>query len=73
MTDPAHATDAAAPSGPDDPERSDDVGRRRRVGPDANELDADNAVEAETIETVDPRTTRRRSAKVRLSSPRNAL
>jgi len=24
------------------------------VGPDADELDADNAVEAETIETVDP-------------------
>ena len=24
------------------------------VGPDANELDADNAVEEETIETVDP-------------------
>jgi len=24
------------------------------VGPDADELDADNAIEAETIETVDP-------------------
>lgn len=41
--------------GPDDPERPDGVpAEGDDLGADANELDADNAVEADMIETVDP-------------------
>ena len=53
MSDPR--TDRPAQSGPDDPERPDaPVDGELHRGPDANDLDADNAVEEETIETVDP-------------------
>ena len=41
--------------GTDDAERPDGVpAEGDDLGPDANELDADNAVEADMIETVDP-------------------
>ena len=53
MTDPR--TGRPAQGGPDDPERPDTVpAEGDELGPDANELDADNAVEADTIETLDP-------------------
>ena len=53
MTDPrSPRTDEG---GTDGPERPDGVpAEGDDLGADANELDADNAVEADMIETVDP-------------------
>jgi hypothetical protein len=53
MTDPrSRRPDQDATDGP---ERLDGVpAEGDDLGPDANELDADNAVEADMIETVDP-------------------
>jgi hypothetical protein len=52
MTDAG--TDRTAQTGPDQPERPDTVDGELHEGTDANDLDADNAVEEDTIETVDP-------------------
>lgn len=53
MTDPrSRRPDQDANDGPGRPDRVPVEGDD--LGPDANELDADNAVEADMIETVDP-------------------
>jgi hypothetical protein len=52
MTDAG--TDRTAQPGPDDPEQPDTVDGEIREGPDANDLEADIAVEEDMIETVDP-------------------
>jgi hypothetical protein len=52
MTDAGN--DRTAQPGPDEPERPDTVDGELHEGTDANDLDADNAVEQDAIETLDP-------------------